>query len=137
MAHLRIGRLLAARTPPEHLEENIFDIVNQFDRGSALISTEREREQVATLLLISGPIVDYPRYFSHKRLMYEFTALGFAPVKLYNLSVFWRPLSSRIVANFIKLPFGYTLLDWLPERKILPKTIRTSSTERATDSDIR
>jgi AAA ATPase domain/Protein kinase domain len=29
MAHLRIGRLLAARTPPEHLEENIFDIVNQ------------------------------------------------------------------------------------------------------------
>src|SRR6202008_3393010 len=54
MAHLRIGRLLAARTPPEHLEENIFDIVNQFDRGSALISTEREREQVATFNLMAG-----------------------------------------------------------------------------------
>jgi PAS domain S-box-containing protein len=54
MAHLRIGRLLAARTPPEHLEENIFDIVNQFDRGAALISTEREREQVATFNLMAG-----------------------------------------------------------------------------------
>jgi PAS domain S-box-containing protein len=54
MAHLRIGRLLAARTQPEHLEENIFEIVNQFDRGAALISTEREREQVATFNLIAG-----------------------------------------------------------------------------------
>ena len=54
MAHLRIGRLLAARTTAEQLEENIFDIVNQFDRGAALISTEREREQVATLNLMAG-----------------------------------------------------------------------------------
>ncbi|WMT78177.1 AAA family ATPase [Bradyrhizobium sp. Ash2021] len=54
MSHLRIGRLLAARTPPEHLEENIFEIVNQFDRGAALISTEREREQVATFNLMAG-----------------------------------------------------------------------------------
>ena len=35
-AHLRIGRLLAARTPPEEIEEKIFDIVNHFDRGAAL-----------------------------------------------------------------------------------------------------
>ncbi|RXT37820.1 AAA family ATPase [Bradyrhizobium betae] len=54
MAHLRIGRLLAARTPPEHLKENIFDIVHQFGRGAALISTEREREQVATFNLMAG-----------------------------------------------------------------------------------
>ncbi|UWU76543.1 AAA family ATPase [Bradyrhizobium huanghuaihaiense] len=54
MAHLRIGRLLAARTPPEHLEENIFDIVNQFNRGAALISTEPECEQVATFNLMAG-----------------------------------------------------------------------------------
>jgi PAS domain S-box-containing protein len=54
VAHLRIGRLLAARTAAEHLEENIFDIVNQFDRGAALIGTEREREQVATLNLMAG-----------------------------------------------------------------------------------
>ena len=36
-AHLRIGRLLASLTPPEELEDNIFDIVNQFERGAALI----------------------------------------------------------------------------------------------------
>ena len=38
-AHLRIGRLLAAHTPPEMQEEAIFDIVNQLNRGAALISS--------------------------------------------------------------------------------------------------
>src|SRR5260370_8132816 len=54
MGSFRLGRLRAARPPPEHLEENIFDIVNQFDRGAALISKEREREQVATFNLMAG-----------------------------------------------------------------------------------
>ena len=54
MAHLRIGRLLAARTAAEELEEKIFDIVNQFDRGAALITTAAEREQVAGLNLMAG-----------------------------------------------------------------------------------
>jgi PAS domain S-box-containing protein len=53
-AHLRIGRLLATRTAAEQLEENVFDIVNQFDRGAALIGTEPEREQVAMLNLMAG-----------------------------------------------------------------------------------
>ena len=54
MAHLRIGRLLAARTRSDEVEEHIFDIVNQFDRGAALISGKEEREQVARLNLIAG-----------------------------------------------------------------------------------
>ena len=53
-AHLRIGRLLAARTPPAELEEKIFEIVNQLDRGAALIDTPEEREQVAELNLMAG-----------------------------------------------------------------------------------
>ena len=54
MAHLRIGRLLAANTAPEALEEKIFEAVNQFDRGAAMIVTQEEREQVARLNLVAG-----------------------------------------------------------------------------------
>ena len=53
-AHLRIGSLLAAHTPPEGLEETIFEIVNQLNRGSHLITSVEERERVAELNLIAG-----------------------------------------------------------------------------------
>ena len=53
-AHLRIGMLLAAHTPPENREEAIFEIVNQLNRGSHLITSVKEREQVADLNLIAG-----------------------------------------------------------------------------------
>ncbi len=53
-AHLRIGRRLAAHIPPEQREEAIFDIVNQFNRSAALITSRDEREQVAELNLLAG-----------------------------------------------------------------------------------
>src|SRR5271170_4029285 len=53
-AHLRIGRLLHAHTPPEQREEAVFEIVNQLNRGAELIVSEEERFQVAELNLIAG-----------------------------------------------------------------------------------
>jgi len=76
------------------------------------------KEHAGKMLLLSGPIVDYTHYFSHRRLMHEFTTLGFSLVKSSNLSVYWHPPSSRIVANLVKLPLGYMALDWLPEQMI-------------------
>jgi predicted ATPase/signal transduction histidine kinase/GAF domain-containing protein len=53
-AHLRIGRLLATRTPPEQLEESIFDIVNHLNRGVTLITTQEERQRVMELNVTAG-----------------------------------------------------------------------------------
>jgi PAS domain S-box-containing protein len=53
-AHLRMGRLLAANIPPERLEESVFEIVNQLNRGALLISSRDEREQLAELNLMAG-----------------------------------------------------------------------------------
>jgi predicted ATPase/signal transduction histidine kinase len=52
--HLRIGRLLVSRMAPEDVEKDIFKVVNQFNRGTALIDCPQEREQVAKLNLIAG-----------------------------------------------------------------------------------
>jgi len=53
-AHLRIGMLLAERTPREKREEAIFEIVNQLNRGAHLIDLAGERERVADLNLTAA-----------------------------------------------------------------------------------
>jgi predicted ATPase len=53
-AHFRIGMLMASRTPPDKLEEGIFEIVNQLNRGSHLVTSIAERERIAELNLIAG-----------------------------------------------------------------------------------
>src|SRR5258708_16510498 len=53
--HLRIGRLLAAQTPPEKREEAIFEIVNQLNRGPALITSRHERAQLAEFNMLPRP----------------------------------------------------------------------------------
>ncbi|WP_437287540.1 AAA family ATPase [Sorangium sp. So ce406] len=52
--HLGIGRLLASRAAPEEVEEKIFEIVNQLDRGAPLIASPEERERVAELNLVAA-----------------------------------------------------------------------------------
>jgi predicted ATPase/signal transduction histidine kinase len=52
--HLRIGRLLVSQMRPEEVEEDIFKVVNQFNRSSLLIDSLPEREQIARFNLIAG-----------------------------------------------------------------------------------
>jgi PAS domain S-box-containing protein len=53
-AHLRIGRLLNANTLAQEREEAVFEIVSQLNRGAALITSRKEREEVAELNLLAG-----------------------------------------------------------------------------------
>jgi PAS domain S-box-containing protein len=52
--HLRIGMLMASRFSPETLEERVFEIVNQLNRGSDLIPSIAERQHIAELNLIAA-----------------------------------------------------------------------------------
>ena len=53
-AHLRIGRLFAAHTVAEEHAEAIFEIVNQLNRGAALITAQEEKDQLAQFNLVAG-----------------------------------------------------------------------------------
>jgi predicted ATPase/signal transduction histidine kinase/GAF domain-containing protein len=52
--HLRIGRRLAAAMSDDKLSEQIFDVVNQFNRAAGLISDPDEVERSANLNLRAG-----------------------------------------------------------------------------------
>ncbi len=52
--HLQIGRLMLTAAPDEAVDENVFDIVNQFNRGIDLITNPEERCRIARLNLIAG-----------------------------------------------------------------------------------
>ncbi|MEE9398001.1 MAG: ATP-binding protein [Methylococcales bacterium] len=52
--HLNIGRLLLANTSREALADKLFDIVNQLNHGTALISDRSEKSRLAELNLKAG-----------------------------------------------------------------------------------
>jgi len=52
--HLKIGRLIFNNTSPEHLEETLFDIVNQLNIGIALITDRAEQEALIKLNLAAA-----------------------------------------------------------------------------------
>jgi PAS domain S-box-containing protein len=69
--HLRIGRCLVAAMNSEQLTEHIFDVVNQFNHGAALLCDPSEMERAADLNLRAGrkakassAYVSACRYFS-------------------------------------------------------------------------
>ena len=52
--HLRIGRLLAANTPPDERNDKIFEIVNQLNRSAHLITLDDERKRAAEFNFIAA-----------------------------------------------------------------------------------
>ncbi len=52
--HLQIGRLLLAHTAESEWENNLFDIVNQFNKGRELIEETDEKLKLSRLNLLAG-----------------------------------------------------------------------------------
>ncbi|HWO25848.1 MAG TPA: AAA family ATPase [Kofleriaceae bacterium] len=52
--HLEIGRQLAAQTQPAELPAAVFEIVNQLERGAALLPSREDRAWLARLELAAG-----------------------------------------------------------------------------------
>ena len=52
--HLRIGRVLVASMTAGELAEHLFDVANQFNRGSERLVDPDGRAQVATIELRAG-----------------------------------------------------------------------------------
>ncbi len=52
--HLRVGRMLVANTPADKLDDAIFEIVNQLNRASSLVTAPHERAQLAEYNLRAG-----------------------------------------------------------------------------------
>ena len=79
-AHLRIGRLLVAQTPVQRLDEEIFEIVNQLNRGSDLITSTPERARLAELNLVAARRAKSSAAYA-SALSYLMGARGFLPAK--------------------------------------------------------
>jgi len=52
--HLKIGRLLLSNLSTSAIEDNIFDLANQFNQGQSLICDRTEKRDLARLNLIAG-----------------------------------------------------------------------------------
>ena len=52
--HYRIGRLLLDGTPPEHREEQIFELVGQLNYGIGSLTRPEDRAELAQLNLLAG-----------------------------------------------------------------------------------
>jgi len=53
LTHVQIGQLLLQQIPTEEKENRIFELVNQLNYGTALITQQKERDELAQLNLIA------------------------------------------------------------------------------------
>ncbi|MET0402177.1 MAG: serine/threonine-protein kinase PknK, partial [Cystobacter sp.] len=79
-AHLRIGRLLLDRLPPESIPERLFDIVSHLNTGAELIQEPEERLRMADLNARAGQRAKASTAF-RSAAAYLATAYDFLPAE--------------------------------------------------------
>ncbi|MEJ2592079.1 MAG: AAA family ATPase [Candidatus Thiodiazotropha sp.] len=83
LLHLKIGRLLFARDQQEQLEERIFDVVDQFNRGIEIITDAEERDTLRRLNTAAGRKArSAAAYISARRYLAQAKAL--LPAEYWN-----------------------------------------------------
>jgi PAS domain S-box-containing protein len=73
--HLRISRVLVASMTADQLEENLFDVVNQFDLSATQLLEPEEKARMATVYLRSGRKAKAAAAFESARRYFE-TGMG-------------------------------------------------------------
>ena len=79
------------------------------------------KEHTGKYVVLSGPIIgenEHRKYFTHEGLIETFAKHNFLTVQHQNLNVHPNGLFSRLLANFVKLPFTSWILNKLPENMI-------------------
>jgi predicted ATPase/signal transduction histidine kinase/DNA-binding response OmpR family regulator len=117
MEHLKIARILLSRTTALSLDANIFDIVNQFALGAAMIDDVEERYKVANLYLLAGKkaklnlaLVSAIRFFSSGLDLICANTLGeheYPTDLFFNLSIqlassFWKNIQNDEAHDCLK-----------------------------------
>jgi predicted ATPase/signal transduction histidine kinase len=73
--HLNVGRILVSHLTVTEIDDRIFEIVDQFNRGASLIELPKERERAAELNLLAGKRAKEATAYS-SALMYLATGRG-------------------------------------------------------------
>jgi hypothetical protein len=126
-SHLRMGRLLNAHTPAEKLEEAVFEIVSQLNRGANLIDSVAEREHAAQLNLMAAKRAKAAAAYS-SALSYLVNGNAFLTDDAWEHTI---PLAARfadgIRSSIGSLPWNVTQLGCRAEYRFQPEPARNGT----------
>jgi len=107
--HLRAGRLLLAGIPEDKREDNLFGILDHFNKGKELITSREEKAQVADLLKNARTLIDKVPFYVTKIRSFESQGrfrealdIGLDTLDRLDFKLPRKPSKIRIALDFLK-----------------------------------